>query len=65
VRGHAIRGDVLVHLTFHRLPSIRPEPALIGRDRQDGLQFDHPVFPFDDPDLCSWLVKVHATAPTV
>lgn len=62
VRGHPIGGDVLVDLAFHRLPSIGPEPTLVGRDRQNGLELDHAVFTLDDPDLRPGFIKVHAAA---
>ena len=62
VRGDPACRDVLIDLAFHRLPSIGPEPALIGRDWQDGLEFDHTILTLDDPDLCPGLVKVHPSA---
>ena len=62
MRGDPTGGEVLGDLALHRLPPIRPEPALVGWDRQNGLEFDDSVLALDDPDLCPRLVKVQAAA---
>ena len=51
-------GDVRIDLALHRLPPLRPEPALIGRNRQDRKKLHPAIFLFDDLDLGAWLIEV-------
>jgi len=36
-------GNLDIYLALHRLPAIRPEPSLVGIDREHGSQLDDAV----------------------
>ncbi len=55
---HPAGRHVLVDLTLHHLPPFRPEPALIGRNRQERTQLDPPVLLLDDLELGTGLVEM-------
>ena len=59
-RHDTARPDLVVRLPFHGLPSLRPEPALVGSDREHRLEFDDSVLTFDKENLRARLVEMKA-----
>jgi hypothetical protein len=59
--GAAPRNDVSVGLSFHRLPSIRPEPGLIRWHRDNWDELDAAITVVDQADLRLWPIEVEPT----
>ncbi len=55
-------SDMVIHLALHALPALRPEPDLVGRDRDGGMQLDDAVGALDDLHLHPRLIEVEAAS---
>ena len=56
------RRDMRIDFPLHRLPSLGPEPALVGRHRQHGAKLNSPVVMLEQFELRARLIEMQAPA---